>query len=63
MSYAGRQFNNSFGEDFVYVNKRRQGGNVETLSDLVSGLDSRELEEVVVAMIRGELNQEQQGTG
>ena len=29
MSYTGRQFNNSYGEDFVYASKRRQGGKVE----------------------------------
>ncbi len=49
MSYTGRQFNNSFGEDFVYANKRRQGGKVETHVDLsgqplVSGLGTSEVE-------------------
>jgi hypothetical protein len=37
MSDTGRQFNNSFGEDFFYANKRRQGCKVETHSDLVMG--------------------------
>jgi hypothetical protein len=43
--------------------KRRQGGKVETYSDYVSGLEVAEVEEVVIAVIRGERNQEQQGTG
>ena len=45
---------NSFGEDFVYASKRRQGGKVETYSDLVSGREVAELEEVVIAIVRGE---------
>jgi hypothetical protein len=53
---------NSFGEDFVYASKRRQGGKVETHSDLVMGREGAELEEVVIAVVRGERNQEQQGT-
>ena len=61
MSYTGRQFNNSFGEDFVYASKRPQGGNVETHSDLVSGRELSEEEEMVIAVVRGERNQEQQG--
>ena len=52
---------NSFGEDFVYASKRRQGGKVETHSDLLRGLEGAELEEVVIAVIRGERYQEEQG--
>jgi hypothetical protein len=52
MSYTGRQFN--------VANKRRQGGKVETHSDLVSGLEAGEVEEVVIAEVGGERNQEQQ---
>ena len=62
MSSTGRQFNNSFGEDFVYANKRRQGGKVETHSERDSGRESAEVEEVVIAVVSGERNQEQQGT-
>jgi hypothetical protein len=53
--------NNSFGEDFVYANKRRQGGNVETHSDLVMGRESAKAGEVVVAIVGGERDQQQQG--
>ncbi|MEI6830328.1 MAG: hypothetical protein WCK64_10865 [Synechococcaceae cyanobacterium ELA445] len=53
MSYTGRQLN--------VASKRRQGGNVETHSDLVRGLDGSEVEEVVIAVIRGERNKEQPG--
>jgi len=41
------------------ANKRRQGGKVETHSDRDSGWDGAELEEVVIAVVRGEGNQEQ----
>jgi hypothetical protein len=63
MSYTGRQFNNSFGEDFVYANKRRQGGKLETHSDLDSGREASEVEDVVIAVIRGEGDQKQQSAG
>ncbi|MCT0218450.1 hypothetical protein KQ304_05445 [Synechococcus sp. CS-1329] len=43
------------------ANKRRQGGKVETHSDLVSGLEVAEVEKVVIAVVRGERNQEQKG--
>ncbi|MFM9073925.1 MAG: hypothetical protein ACKOOC_11130 [Cyanobium sp.] len=59
MSLTGRQLSNSFGEDCVYASKRRQGGKVETHSDLVRGLEVAELEEVVIAVVRDERNQEQ----
>ena len=41
---------NSFGEDFVYASKRRQGGKVETQVDLsgqplLRGLEGAEVEE------------------
>jgi hypothetical protein len=45
------------------ASKRRQGGKVETHSDLVRGLEASELEEVVIAEVGDERNQEQQGTG
>jgi hypothetical protein len=45
------------------ASKRRQGGKVETHSNLVSGREDAELEEVVIAIARGERNQEQQGAG
>jgi len=42
------------------ASKRRQGGKVETYSDLVMGRESAEAGDVVIAVIRGERNQEQQ---
>jgi hypothetical protein len=45
---------NSFGEDFFYASKRRQGGKLETHSDLVINRDGAEVEEVVMAVVRGE---------
>jgi hypothetical protein len=44
------------------ASKRRQGGKVETHSDLVINRDGAEVEEVVIAVVRCERNQEQQGT-
>ena len=52
MSYTGRQLS--------VANKRRQGGNVETHSDLVIGRESAEVGEVVMAVVGGERDQEQQ---
>jgi predicted transcriptional regulator len=49
----------SFGEDCVYASKRRQGGKVETHSNLVRGLEVAELEEVVIAVVCDERDQEQ----
>jgi predicted transcriptional regulator len=43
------------------ASKRRKSGKVETYSDLVSGREAAELEEVVIAVVRSERNQEQQG--
>ena len=43
--------------------KRRQGGKVETHSDLVMGREFGELEEVVIAVVGGERDQKQQGAG
>ena len=43
------------------ASKRRQGGKVVTYSDLVMGRESEEAGEVVIAIVRGERNQEQQG--
>ena len=53
MSYTGRQLS--------VASKRRQGGKVETHSDLLMGREFAELEDVVVAIVRCERNQEQQG--
>ena len=46
MSYTGRQLS--------IASKRRQGGKVETHSDLVRGREAAELEEVVIAVVRKE---------
>ncbi|MFU8884982.1 MAG: hypothetical protein ACNA8O_05935 [Cyanobacteriota bacterium] len=43
------------------ASKRRQGGKVETYSDLVMGRESAEAGEVVIAAVRRERNQKQQG--
>jgi hypothetical protein len=43
------------------ASKRRQGGKVETHSDRDSGREGAELEEVVIAVVRGERNQQQEG--
>ncbi len=43
------------------ANKRRQSGKVEIHSDLDRGREAAELEKVVIAVVRGERNQEQQG--
>jgi hypothetical protein len=43
------------------ASKRRQGGKVETHSDRDRGREFAELEEVVIAVVRRERNQEQQG--
>jgi len=43
------------------ANKRRQGGKVETHSDLLRGREDAELGEVVIAIVRDERNQQQQG--
>ena len=43
------------------ASKRRQGGKVETHSDLDIGREGAELGEVVIALVRGERSQEQQG--
>jgi hypothetical protein len=45
------------------ASKRRQGGKVETHSDLVMGREGAELEEVVIAVVRRGRNREQQSTG
>ena len=43
------------------ASKRRQGDKVETHSDLLRGFEGAEVEEVVIAVIRGERNKEEQG--
>jgi hypothetical protein len=43
------------------ASKRRQSGKVETHSDLVSGWEGSEAEDVVIAVVRDERNQKQQG--
>ncbi|QVL52593.1 MAG: hypothetical protein KFB97_14565 [Cyanobium sp. M30B3] len=45
------------------ASKRRQGGKVETHSDLVVGRELVEAGEVVIAVVRDERNQQQQGAG
>jgi hypothetical protein len=45
---------NSFGEDFVHASKRRQGGKVETHSDLVINRDGAEVLEIPMAVVGGE---------
>jgi hypothetical protein len=45
------------------ANKRRQGGKVETYSDLLMGRECAEVGELVIAVVGGERNQQQQGTG
>jgi hypothetical protein len=42
------------------ASKRRQGGKVETHSDLLRGREGAEAGEVVIAVIRGERNQQEQ---
>jgi hypothetical protein len=55
MSYTGRQLN--------VASKRRQGGKVETHSDLLRGRESAEVGELVIAVVGGERNQQQQTAG
>jgi hypothetical protein len=60
--------NNSFGEDFVYASKRRQSGKVETHVDrseqpLDIGREAAEVEDVVIAIVGSERNQQQQNAG
>jgi hypothetical protein len=43
------------------ASKRRQGGKVETHSDLLMGRASAEAGGVVIAIVGGERNQQQQG--
>jgi len=45
------------------ASKRRQGGKVETHSDLDRYREDAEVEEFVIAVVRSERNQEQQGSG
>jgi len=48
-------------EQLSVASKRRQSGKVETHSDLVRGREDAEVEEVVIAVVRGERNQEEEG--
>ena len=45
---------NSFGEDFFYASKRRQGGKLETYSDLVIDGEGAEVLEIAMAVVGGE---------
>jgi hypothetical protein len=45
------------------ASKRRQGGKVETHSDLVMDWEGADLEEVVIAVVCCERNQQQQNPG
>jgi len=53
---------NSFGEDFVYANKRRNQGKEEQNSDLLIEDDGAEEGEVDMAVRRGKSDQRQQAT-
>lgn len=52
MSYAGRQLN--------IANKRCQGGKVDTHSNLLICRECAEVGELVIAVVGGERNQQQQ---
>ena len=49
-SIVGCQFNYSYGEDFVFANKRRHGGKEERNSDLLINLELEESEEIDMAV-------------
>ena len=60
-SMVGCQFNYSFGEDFVFANKRRHGGKEERNSDLLTNLDVEESDEIDIAVRseKGDQNNQQ----
>jgi phage anti-repressor protein len=47
---VGCQFNYSYGEDFVFANKRRHGGKEERNSDLQISLEVEESDEIDMAV-------------
>lgn len=47
---VGYQFNYSYGEDFVYANKRRHGGKEERNADLLIELEAEEADASDVAI-------------
>ena len=49
-SMVGCQFNYSYGEDFVFTNKRRHGGKEERNSDLQISLEVEESDEIDIAV-------------
>ena len=62
-SRVGCQFNYSYGEDYVYANKRRQGGREERNSDLLIDRDAGMGGDVDMAVEGEESDQDEQGTG
>jgi hypothetical protein len=62
-SSAGCQFNYSYGEYFVFANKRRQGGKEEWNSDLLIDLDAGMGGDVDMAGGGEERDQDHQGAG
>lgn len=58
---VGCQFNYSFGENFVFANKRRHGGKEERNSDLLINLELEESDEIDMAIRseKGDQNNQQ----
>jgi phage anti-repressor protein len=58
---VGCQFNYSYGEDFVFANKRRHGGKEERNSDLLINLEVEESDEIDMAVRseKGDQNNQQ----
>jgi hypothetical protein len=60
-SIVGCQFNYSYGEDYVYANKRRHGGKEKRNSDLLINLELEESDEIDMAVRseKGDQNNQQ----
>jgi len=60
-SMVGCQFNYSYGEDFVFANKRRRGGKEERNSDLLINLEVEESDQIDMAVRseKGDQNNQQ----
>jgi hypothetical protein len=60
-SMVGCQFNYSYGEDFVFANKRRHGGKEERNSDLLINIEVEESDEIDMAIRseKGDQNNQQ----
>jgi hypothetical protein len=58
---VGCQFNYSYGEDFVFANKRRHGGKEERNSDLLINIEVEESDEIDMAIRseKGDQNNQQ----